>query len=152
MKLTSSTGAGEEEDVTQVDGKICRSNPKGPFFFLGKERECIFPFYLDGKRIDSCLQYEVGGLNFPVFTCPSYNITTKFEDTGINSFNSEDFSELLVSGMCAVNPSDENSPVDPNLTCSPFVESGQRRLPFYQCKNNCPGGMYIKNLYDILFT
>ena len=117
--------------------KVCRSNPNnGPFFFQGSERECIFPFYLDGKRMDSCLQYKIGSLSVPVFTCPSYNITTKFEDTDINSFSSEDLSALLVSGMCPVDPYDENSPVDPQLSCS------EKRLPFNQCKNNCPGGIF----------
>ena len=138
------TGKGDIDDITQVDNRICRSNPRGPFFFNADERTCIFPFFLDGRLIESCLQYDVGGLNFPVFTCPSYNITTKMPHEGmmINSFQSEDLNALLLDGMCPVDSSDPDSDLDPtNTTC----ENYDRKLPFYQCKNNCPGGEMIYN-------
>ena len=97
-------------------------------------------YYFDGKKIDICLQYELGSLIFPVFTCPSYNIITKFNDgdTDINSFSSKDLSKLLVEGMCLEDPNDLNSPVDPEKEC----EQKHKRAPFSQCKNNCPGGNF----------
>ena len=60
----------------------------------------------------------------------------------INSFQSEDLNALLLDGMCPVDSSDPDSDLDPtNTTC----ENYDRKLPFYQCKNNCPGGEMIYN-------
>ena len=48
-------GTGNIEDVTGVESKECRSSPSSYFNFV--EFPCIFPFYLDGRRIeDSCVQ------------------------------------------------------------------------------------------------
>ena len=61
-------GNGNIEDVTEVESRECRSSPSSYFDVLPSgfqleltaditELPCIFPFYLDGQRIDdSCIQ------------------------------------------------------------------------------------------------
>ena len=122
-------GSGNPNDGDE----LCRITPSNLIEIFTGEVECIFPFYYKNKKYDGCILFEEDEFVYPVFRCPTRNITTKYEDTGINSF---DFLPL-VSGYCPEDSMDSTSPLNPDKTdCSPFA----RRAPFSQCKNNCPGG------------
>ena len=58
------------------------------------ELECKFPYYYDGVKYDECVLYNEKVFVYPVFRCPTLDITTKIN--GINSFNSWS----LVGGLC----------------------------------------------------
>eukprot|EP00092_Neocalanus_flemingeri_P036130 GFUD01039335.1.p1 GENE.GFUD01039335.1~~GFUD01039335.1.p1 ORF type:complete len:617 (-),score=141.95 GFUD01039335.1:13-1863(-) len=108
----------------------CRITPSNLIELFTGEVECIFPFYYKNKRYDGCILFEEDGFVYPVYRCPTRNITTKIN--GINSFESLP----LVDGYCPDDFMDPTSPLNPNKTdCSSFA----RRAPFSQCKNNCPG-------------
>jgi len=97
------------------------------------EPECIFPFFYRDKLFTKCTLFEEDGFVFPVFRCPTRNVTTKIN--GTNSFPSLG----LTQGICPPleqNILDPNPPLDPNLEDCP---SSSRVIPFSQCKNNCPG-------------
>ena len=139
-----STGYGDPDDVTQTDEKICRTNPKlyDPYGRGFLELPCIFPYYVDGVLFESCTQFDVGGLNYPVFACPVRNVTSKQPGTNINSFrtsNSSGILSLFQIGFCEdssnLNSGDLYPPLDPESSCGT-----NSKLPFAQCKNNCPGG------------
>jgi len=82
-----------------------------------------------------------------IFRCPTRNITTKFEDTGINHF--EDalaltqgycYNITLAEETCDLTLEDGGPNcqrlIDPNdNSCLPFL----RLPPFSTCKNDCPG-------------
>ena len=68
------TGSG---DINDYNAEPCRSSSPG-------EVECIFPFYWNGKRFDQCSFLEEQEFLFPVFQCPTRNITRKIN--GTNSF------------------------------------------------------------------
>ena len=90
------------------------------------------PILLNGKKYDKCVLFNEDDFVYPVFRCPTQNITTKIN--GINSYP-----EIgLTEGLCPLDPMDPNSPLDPNASCGPL----ERRPVFSQCKNNCPGGKY----------
>merc|ERR1712037_64735 len=125
---------------------VCRET-KGTGL-LGKEAPCIFPFYYNGRGpYDRCMLFEEEDFVYPVFRCPTHNITTKYPGTEINHF--EDFEELT-DGICldldiAMATCNETIPqggpgrqkvLDPNITdCSRVY----KRPPFSTCKNDCPG-------------
>ena len=67
-------GAGDINDFNVTE---CRCTCPG-------ERLCIFPFYWNGKLYDKCTFLEEQEFPFPVFRCPTRNITRKIN--GINSF------------------------------------------------------------------
>ena len=69
------------EEVSDEDTRECRA--------VSPEEKCIFPFYLNGERYDSCAMMEQDGFLFRVYLCPIYNITTKID--GINSFTYDDY-------------------------------------------------------------
>merc|ERR1712032_619814 len=69
-----SSGSG---DITDYNSDTCRCTCPG-------EDLCIFPFYWNGKLFDQCTFLEEEEFLFPVFRCPTRNITRKI--TGINSF------------------------------------------------------------------
>ena len=115
----------------------------------GKEHHCIFPFYYNGKGpYEQCMLFEEEDFVYPVFRCPTRNITTKFPGTDINHF--EDVLELT-KGYCY-------NITLATTTCNPDLDNGgpgcQRLLnpdddscpdflripPFSTCKNDCPGG------------
>lgn len=73
-----SHGTGNENDFNT---KECRSS-------AGDEDLCIFPFYWNGKLFDQCTFLNVDNFLFPVFRCPTRNITRKID--GINSFIYDD--------------------------------------------------------------
>ena len=101
------------------------------------EKECIFPFYYEGKKYDGCIMFDQDGFVLPVFRCPVRNITTKID--GISSFEFLD----PTHGYC-VNALGE---LDPLLECTGF----QRVPPFSQCKNDCPGGKHALELFTFHF-
>jgi len=124
--LACLSGSGNPDDGDQP----CRITPSNLIELFSGEVECIFPFYYKGTKYNGCILFEEDGFVYPVFRCPTRNITTKID--GINSF---EFLPL-VDGYCPTDPIDPTSPLDPTQTdCSPFA----RRSPFSQCKNNCPG-------------
>jgi len=113
------------------DNQVCRITPSNLMELFTGEVECIFPFYYKGVKYNRCILFEEDDFVYPIFRCPTKNVTTKSED----GFNSFEFLPL-VDGYCPVDPQDPDSPLDPNKTdCSPF----SRRPAFSQCKNDCPG-------------
>ena len=64
-------------DINDYNVETCRCTCPG-------EDECIFPFYWNGKRFDQCTFLEEQEFLFPVFRCPTRNITRKIN--GTNSF------------------------------------------------------------------
>lgn len=126
---------------------VCRNAPGTDNF--RKERPCIFPFYYRGKGpYDRCMLFEEEDFVYPVFRCPTRNITTKFPGTDINHF--EETLELtegycqdmaLAIATCDFTIDEDGGPdcqrlLDPELECSPNWQVP----PFSTCKNDCPGG------------
>ena len=73
------------------------------------------------------------------------NVTTKFPGTNINSFTTEDLYAQLRNGLCPLDEDNDDSILDPTINnCT------ERRFPFYQCKNNCPGGKLRKLFHPVL--
>ena len=110
--------------------------------FLNTSLPCIFPYYLNGEYHDTCILLSQDDFVFPINICPIRNITTKIE--GINSYTSEDLSNLLDSyNLCtdssAQQPGDKFPPLNPDLNCDFFF----RRSSFSRCKNNCIRGMHL---------
>ena len=104
---------------------------------FGQEFECKFPFFFNGKKYNECILFIEDEFLYPVFRCPIRDIVTKIN--GTNSF----VSYPIVGGglgYCLSDPSSESSPLDPDWEGCTFLH---RRLPFSQCKNNCPGGRKI---------
>jgi hypothetical protein len=99
--------------------------------FDDRPRPCIFPFHYNNKTFTECSLFDESGFVYPVFRCPSREITTK--KNGINSYPTIGLTE----GLCLTDPNNPNSPLDadPEAICNPFA----RRPVFQQCKNNCPG-------------
>ena len=64
-------------NINDFNSKKCRINSRG-------EDYCIFPFYWNGKLKEQCVFLEEDDFLFPVFRCPTRNITRKIN--GINSF------------------------------------------------------------------
>ena len=136
------TGPTVPFNATHDYDAVCRRT-KGSDL-TGKEDPCIFPFYYRGKGpYDQCMLFEEDNFVYPVFRCPTRNITTKFPGTEINHFEN---TLELTTGICldieACDFSLEDGgpdcvkQLDPNKECSPFF-----RLPqFSTCKNDCPGG------------
>ena len=94
------------------------------------ERECIFPFYLNGQLFDGCFPYEFNGLVSPVFMCPTFSTVEKID--GINSYTAANYEELI-RWTCLIDP----NTIDPSI---PGCPQTQAIRPFFECKNNCPGG------------
>ena len=149
-------GTGDINDVTNpsISGGdfICRNTPSN-LLEAGTDVElpCIFPYYFDGHITETdCVQFNQGGLNFPTFVCPTRNITTKID--GFSSFSSEDLTIILVGGFCQdfdAQGNDELPPLNPDINdCGP----AQRRVPFSQCKNNCPGGENITKYLAVMLS
>ena len=116
-----------------------------------EEDHCIFPFYYRGKGpYNQCMLFEEENFVYPVFRCPTRNITTKFPGTNINHF--KDTLETT-QGYCydiglaieTCNPDlDNGGPgcqrlLDPDADCP----NGPVLLPFSTCKNDCPGGIFL---------
>ena len=110
---------------------------------------CIFPFYYRGKGpYNQCMLFEEENFVYPVFRCPTRNITTKFPGTQINHF--EDTLEttqgycynIALAQQTCDNSLEDGGPgcqrlLDPNDdSCNAFL----RLPPFSTCKNDCPGG------------
>ena len=72
QQCTKGTG-----NIRDYNSKNCRINSRG-------EDHCIFPFYWNGKFKEQCVFLEEEEFLFPVFRCPTRNITRKIN--GINSF------------------------------------------------------------------
>ena len=72
---------------------------------LPLELPCIFPYFLDEKRYDGCLQFSTNGFVIPSFYCPVFNSTVRKWDNitqqYLSSFKSSE------SGNNAVRPTDE---------------------------------------------
>ena len=104
----------------------------------GFELPCIFPFYYQGKRFDNCTLLQRSSFVEPVWRCPVFNITTKYQDTGINSYE-EDPREpqryCLDRAICLA-PDDCEVVLDPKAECPDVA-----KIPaFSTCKTDCPGG------------
>merc|ERR1712223_2202292 len=143
--------AEEDETCTKTDSpsppydSTCRQT-KGTDL-TAKEHPCIFPFYYNGTGpYYQCMLFEEENFVYPVFRCPTRNITTKYKDTGINHF--EDVLELtqgycydiaLAQATCDLTLEDGGPDcqrlLDPSATCPDFL----RLPPFSTCKNDCPG-------------
>ena len=109
----------------------CRNTPSSLVELFTGERKCKLPFYYRDRLYHRCVLFEEDGFVYPVYRCPTRSVTTK-----INGTNSYAWLQAG-DGLCPSDPTDPTSPLDPaDNTCSPF----QRRDPFSQCKNDCPGG------------
>ena len=147
--------APEDESCTTGTGPqrpyetTCRVNRGSDL--TAKEHPCIFPFYYRGKGpYNQCMLFEEENFVYPVFRCPTRNITTKYKDTGINHFEE---SLATTQGYCydiklAIETCDpdleDGGPncqrlLDPNATCDDYF----RLPPFSTCKNDCPGGAKV---------
>merc|ERR1711892_631318 len=127
----------------------CQNTPSSLQEQFAGERDCIFPFYYNGKKYDHCIIFTEAGFVYPVFRCPIYNIKTKRD--GISDYTIEiDTTEtekpnkycpgfacqvFQTKTYCAVNPKDPDTELDPSKNCT----LAERRAPFSVCKNNCPG-------------
>ena len=92
----------------------------------------LFPA-LKKKKYSECILLVEDCYLFSVFSCPVRDTSEKID--GINSFNTNDelcFSETVYDTL------------DPTVT---NCQDSDKRLPFYECKNNCPGG---EKLYTII--
>ena len=69
-------------DISDYNSDTCRCQCPG-------EDLCIFPFYWNEKLFDQCAFLEEQEFLFPVFRCPTRNITRKINN--INSFFYADF-------------------------------------------------------------
>ena len=54
-----------------------------------REDPCIFPFYYRDKLYDRCALLKTSNFVVPVWRCPTWNISTKYKDTGINHFKDD---------------------------------------------------------------
>ena len=124
-------------DPLDEEKNICRITPSNLLDLQIGEKECIFPFHYNNNIYNECVLFDESGFVYPVFRCPTREISTKFGINGINSYPMIELTE----GLCPTNPDDPNSPLDadPEANCSIFA----RRPAFQQCKNNCPGGKYF---------
>ena len=94
-EIECSKGTG---NISDFNADICRTNSRG-------EDPCIFPFYWNGKLKEKCVFLEEDEFLFPVFRCPTRNITRKIN--GINSFVYNDIiQQVFLSSQSPVqNPS-----------------------------------------------
>lgn len=139
-------------DVGQKETKRkekCQNTPSSLQEKFAGERDCIFPFYYNGRKYDKCIVFTEDGFVYPAFRCPIYNILTKRD--GINNYEIEinrtatQIQNKDCPGFacqifqtptyCAVDASDPNSDLDPTKEC----DIAEKRAPFSVCKNNCPG-------------
>ena len=104
----------------------------------GFELPCIFPFYYQGKRFDNCTLLQRSSFVEPVWRCPVFNITTKYQDTDINSYEEdprEPQSYCLNRATCLA-PDNCEVVLDPKATCPEEAKFSA----FSTCKTDCPGG------------
>ena len=122
------------------------------------ERDCLFPFYYNGRVYNECILFSELDFVYPAFRCPIFNITQKKEYNGhmISDFGTEvNFTAngipnrdcpgfacqmFQVKTYCAVNATDPDTELDPAKKGCDITE---RRAPFSVCKNNCPGGFHF---------
>jgi len=118
---------------------ICRNTPSNLLEAAqNTELPCLFPFYYDDQLYESCVLFEQNDFVLPTFRCPIRDIKRKYPGTDINWFKSDDLENILTGGYCQLDYDGANNlPVlDPDdSSCL----SSQRRVPFSQCKNDCPG-------------
>ena len=70
-----STGTGLQRPYETT----CRVNRGSDL--TAKEHPCIFPFYYRGKGpYNQCMLFEEENFVYPVFRCPTRNITTKYKE------------------------------------------------------------------------
>ena len=124
--------------------------PVSNLFTNRAERECIFPFYYEGKLYTECDPLEELDFVYPVFSCPVRNISTKLPWTDpatgqVKMINS--FPRLRQSsGYCVIDPPDD-APEGTLVTLNPADDSCPsffRVPPFSTCKNDCPGGNFCQ--------
>ena len=75
-------------ECTQGTGNISDYNTEECNTASRGESPCIFPFYWNGKLKEQCVFLDEEEFLFPVFRCPTRNITRKID--GINSFYYKD--------------------------------------------------------------
>lgn len=98
-------------------------------YLNSEERECIFPYYYEGKLQNECFLFSTNAdFIIPTFRCPTWNIVNK-----INGTNSYTFSDLILVEYCV----NKDGELDPSIKSCPVSE---RIPPLVPCKNNCPGG------------
>ena len=97
-------------------------------------------YFNSDSGIICTLLVDVEKLNYPVFTCPVRNLTTRITVDGVemNNIESSDLATYIWEGLCPVDEDDDNSALDPSKNC----DKTEKRFPFYECKNNCPGGLF----------
>ena len=127
------------------------------------ERDCIFPFYYNGKFYNECIVFTEGEFVYPAFRCPVYNINTKREYNGvmINDYKI-DINKTAIKQQtqdcpgfvcqifqterfCIENITDNNLVLNAEMECIPEL----RRAPFSVCKNNCPGGRLVLDTLEL---
>ena len=78
FNLECSQGTG---NISDYNTEVCQTASRG-------ESSCIFPFYWNGDLKEECVFLDEENFLFPVFRCPTRNITRKID--GINSFIYQD--------------------------------------------------------------
>jgi len=127
----------------------CQNVPSSLQEQFAGEKDCIFPFYYNGRKYNQCIVFTEAGFVYPVFRCPIYNIIDKMN--GLNNFTIEidktanqipskecpgfACQVFQTKTYCAVNATDPDTMLDPRKNCT----EAERRAPFSVCKNNCPG-------------
>ena len=127
---------GERSTSSEESDAICRSTASN---LLLTELTCLFPFYYDDQLFESCVLFNQNDFVLPIFRCPIRDITRKYPDTNINWFRSDDLENILTGGYCQSTSTGSNNllVLDPD---DDSCISAARRVPFVQCKNDCPGG------------
>ena len=75
------------------------------------EASCIFPSFYNGKKYNECIQFDESDFAFPVFRCPTRNITTKIEN--IKSYT---FADVALTGeYCLLDYRNGSSDLDPTI-------------------------------------
>ena len=128
--------------ISEDSSTVCRNTPSN-LQEAGQEIEkpCLFPFYYDDQLYESCVLFDQNDFVLPIFRCPIRDTKRKYPGTNINWFQSDDLENILTGGYCQSNSTGANDflALDPDdKSCS----SAQRRVPFSQCKNDCPGGKF----------
>ena len=135
--------SGDPEEVSS--SQTCQSTPLASFYTVQQpEVSCIFPFYLNGEKKESCVMLSQDDQLLPVFRCPIRSIKTKIEN--IDSYNFDQVNDILNVQYCPTDPEVLGVNGLPELDPSRSCPNQSKLSPFATCKNNCRGGTMYRHL------